>query len=217
MDKLNLLPAQQGKSSLGWVSELSELHFSSALGLRHFPSFLPLRCHSSQKSLSTIFSHHLTKFTNFTWPNSALAQYISLLLGLPLLSLPTPDGLCNCRAPLSAFGYHQHNCSKWLGGSGRSWKRGHDIVVKALAFEILWLGMGAVDLDFTMIKNDIAHPASQKQRGFCCHFWQTPSNHQCCGVSADWHQSSDFIIDVLTCGDWRWEMNGQMECWHHCA
>ena len=58
-----------------------------------------------------------------------LAQYLSLLLGLPLPSLPTPDGLCNCRAPLSAFGYHQLNCSKWA-------------VVKALAFEIRRLGWG---------------------------------------------------------------------------
>ena len=88
-----------------------------------------------------------------------LAQYLSLLLGLPLPSLPTPDGLYNCRAPLSAFGYHQLNCSKW---AGRSWKKGHDIVVKALAFEIRRLGMGAVDSDFTM-KNDYAHPTSQKR------------------------------------------------------
>ena len=36
-------------------------------------------------------------------------------------------------------------------------------MVKALAFEIRLLGMGAVDLDFTM-KNDYAHPTSQ-QRG----------------------------------------------------
>ena len=88
-----------------------------------------------------------------------LAQYLSLLLGLPLPSLPTPDGLCNCRAPLSAFGYHQLKCSKW---AGRSWMKGHDIVVKALAFEIRRLGIGAVDSDFA-IKNDYAHPTSQKQ------------------------------------------------------
>ena len=80
-----------------------------------------------------------------------LAQYLSLLLGLPLPFLPTPDGLCSRRAPLSAFGYHQLNCFKW---AGRSWKKGHDIVVKALAFEIRRLGMGAVDSDFTM-KNGV--------------------------------------------------------------
>ena len=78
-----------------------------------------------------------------------LAQYLSLLLGLPLPSLPTPDGLCNCRAPLSAFGYHQLNCSKW---AGCSWKKGHDIVVKALAFEIRRLGMGAVDSDLEWVQ-----------------------------------------------------------------
>ena len=99
-----------------------------------------------------------------------LAQYLSLLSGSPLSSLPTPDGLCNCRAPLSAFGYHQLTCSKW---AGRSWKKGHDIVVKALAFEIRRLGMSAVDSDFTM-KNDYAHPTSQKRgdiaktMGYCC-------------------------------------------------
>ena len=51
-----------------------------------------------------------------------LAQYLFLLLGLPLPSLPS-DGLCNCRALLSAFGYHQLNCSMW---AVRSWKKGHD-------------------------------------------------------------------------------------------
>ena len=88
-----------------------------------------------------------------------LAQSLSLLLGLPLPSLPTPDGLCNCRTPFSAFDYHQLNCSKW---AGRYWKKGHDILVKTLAFEIGRLGMGAVDSDFTM-KNDYAHPTSQKR------------------------------------------------------
>ena len=62
---------------------------------------------------------------------------------------------------LICFGYHQLNCSKWAGRRGRSWQKGHDIVVKALAFEIRLLGMSAVDSDFTM-KNDYAHPTSQK-------------------------------------------------------
>ena len=89
-------------------------------------------------------------------------QSLSLLLGLQLHSLPTPDGRCKCLAPLSAFGYHQLNYSKL---AGQSWKKGYDIVVKALAFEIQRLGMGAVDSDFTM-KNDYAHPISQKWEDF---------------------------------------------------
>ena len=47
-------------------------------------------------------------------------------------------------------------------GAGRSWKKGHDIVAKALEFEIRRLGMGVVDSGFTM-KNDFAHPTSQKR------------------------------------------------------
>ena len=70
-----------------------------------------------------------------------------------------PDGLCNCRAPLPAFGYFQLNCSKW---AGRSWKRGHDVAVKVLVFEIRRLGMGAVASDFTM-KKDYAHTTSTKR------------------------------------------------------
>ena len=86
--------------------------------------------------LSMTVKHRPTAFLTSPLPygtdgmsSHQLAQYLSLLLGLPLPSLPTPDGLCNCRAPLSAFGYHQLTCSKW---AGRSWKKGHDIVANAL-------------------------------------------------------------------------------------
>ena len=130
-----------------------------------------------------------------------LAQYLSLLLGLPLPFLPTPDGLCSRRAPLSAFGYHQLNCFKW---AGRSWKKGHDIVVKALAFEIRRLGMGAVDSDFTM-KNDYAHPTSQKRGEIAV----TSDGHLQITNAVDRHPSSDFTFDVKVCamvtGDRDWK------------
>ena len=47
--------------------------------------------------------------------------------------------------------YHQLTCSSW---AGRSWKEGHDIVVKALKsygiYENHQLGLCAVDSDFLM-------------------------------------------------------------------
>ena len=75
-----------------------------------------------------------------------------LFLGLPLPSMPDPDGICTRGTTWAAFGYHQPNCSKW---AGRSWKEGHDIVVKALAFEICLHGMGAENMDFIMSASNI--------------------------------------------------------------
>ena len=161
---------------------------------------------------SIIVKHRPTDFLTSPLPYGSdgmsahqLAQYLSLLLGLPLPSLPTPDALCNCRAPLSAFGYHQLNCSKW---AGRSWKKGHDIVVKALAFEIRRLGMGAVDSDFTM-KHDYAHPTSQKRGDIAV----TSDGHLELTNAVDRYPRSDFIIDVKVCamvtadGDWKARWN----------
>ena len=61
--------------------------------------------------------------------------------------LPFPDGICTFGAPYCIFGYHKLN---WFMWAGRYWTKGRFIVVKALAFEIRWLGMGAGDSDLIM-------------------------------------------------------------------
>ena len=80
-----------------------------------------------------------------------------------------------------------------LGAHGLG-KKGHDIVVRALAFEIRRLGMGAVDSDFTM-KNDYAHPTSQKRGDIAV----TSDGHLQITNVVDRHPCSDFIIDVKVC------------------
>ena len=47
------------------------------------------------------------------------AQYSSLLLGLPLPSLPTPEGLCNCRAPYLLLATINSIVPSGLGAPGR--------------------------------------------------------------------------------------------------
>ena len=102
---------------------------------------------------------------------------------------------------ISAFGYHQFNCSKW---TGRSWKKVHYIVATALAFEIQRLGSGVVDSDFTM-KNDYAHPTSQK-RGYIA---VNSDGHLQINNAVDRHARSDFIVEVKVCavvtGDGYWK------------
>jgi hypothetical protein len=58
------------------------------------------------------------------------------------------------------MGTHQLNCKKW---AGRSWGRGHDLIVKALAYEVTQLGLGVVDKDSTMKANH-SH-LNSKERG----------------------------------------------------
>ena len=128
-----------------------------------------------------------------------LAQYITLrlLLGLPLPSLPTPDGICMYQAPYSAFGYHQLNCSKWVG---LSWKKGHDFVVKALTFEMTaWNGCTG----FRLYHEDWQCSSNFTNTGaYCCYIW-----------CVDQHPLSIFIIDVKVCamfiedGDWKARWN----------
>ena len=62
-------------------------------------------------------------------------------------------------------------------------------MVKALAFEIGRLGMGAVDSDFTM-KNDYAHPTSQKRGDIAV----TSDGHLELTHTVDRHQHTDFIV-----------------------
>ena len=109
---------------------------------------------------------------------------------------------------MSAFGCRQLNCpsgSKW---AGLSWKKGHDIVVKALAFEIRRLGIGAVDSDLTM-KNDYAHPTLQKRGDIAV----TSDGHHELTNAVDRHPHTDFIIDANVCamvaadGDWKARWN----------
>ena len=74
--------------------------------------------------------------------SSQLSLYLILILGLPKPPMLNRDGACPCGAPHSIFGYHQLNCKHW---AGKSWHEGHDLCVKALAYETRRLGLGAVD------------------------------------------------------------------------
>ena len=73
--------------------------------------------------------------------------------------IPTADGKCPCGHPYCTLGTHQLNCKKW---AGRSWAKGHDLVVKAVAYEARRLGLGAVDKDAQM-KHDHSHLNSAKR------------------------------------------------------
>ena len=81
-------------------------------------------------------------------------------------------------------------------------------MVMALALELSRLGMGAVDLDFTM-KNDYAHPTSQKRGDIAV----TSDGHLELTNAVDRYPRPDFIIDVKVCamvtadGDWKARWN----------
>ena len=96
-----------------------------------------------------------------------LAQYLFLLSGLPLPpSLPTPDGLCNCRTPLSICFWLPSTPLFQVG-----WALMEERACKGVKFGI-WDSPASKWLcssDFT------------KTREYCCHLWWTPWNHQCCG------------------------------------
>ena len=51
------------------------------------------------------------------------------------------------------------NCNKW---AGRSWGKGHDVVVSAIAFESRRLGHSVVDIDAAM-KRKCTHLNSKKR------------------------------------------------------
>ena len=60
--------------------------------------------------------------------------------------------------------------------------------------EIRWLGMGAVDSDFSM-KTDYAHPTSQKRGDIAV----TSDRHLELTNAVDRYPRPDFIIDVKVC------------------
>ena len=76
-----------------------------------------------------------------------MSLYLTLILGLPMPPIPTLNGTCPCGHPYCIMGTHQLNCKKW---AGKSWTKGHNCLVKAVAFEIRRLGLGAVDSDHTI-------------------------------------------------------------------
>ena len=78
----------------------------------------------------------------------------------------------------------------WALLEERAWYCGQG---RALAFESRRLGLGAMDLDFTM-KIDFAHPTSQK-RGDTDLYW----------------------CYTLCYGYCRWGLEGPMECWQDCV
>jgi hypothetical protein len=57
------------------------------------------------------------------------------------------------------LGTHQLNCKKW---AGRSSAKGHDFVVKAVAYEAKRLGLGALDKD-AILKRDRSHLTSKSR------------------------------------------------------
>ena len=123
-----------------------------------------------------------------------LAQYLFLLSGLPLPpSLPTPDGLCNCRTPLSICFWLPSTPLFQVGWAPwHSWKKGH-VKASSLAFEI------------RQHQNDYAHLTSQKRGNIAV----TSDGHLEITNVVDRHLRSDFIIDVKVCamktgdGDWK--------------
>ena len=60
------------------------------------------------------------------------------------------------------MGSHQLNCKKWSHWAGRSWARGHDLVVKAAAYEVRRFTLGAVDNDSQMRAN-LSHLNSKRR------------------------------------------------------
>ena len=134
-----------------------------------------------------------------------LSLYLILILGLPMPPMLTRDGTCPCGAPHSIFGYHQLNCKHW---AGKSWHKGHDLCVKALAYETRRLGLGAVDSDHIM-KTDYAHSTSQKRGDIAV----TADGHFEITNVVDHLPRSDVVIDVKICAtvngavDWKAKLN----------
>ena len=100
-----------------------------------------------------------------------LAQYLTLILGLPMPQMHTPDSICTYGAPLPYFWVPS---TQLLPVGWEILKKGHDNVLKVFTLEIWLLGIGAVDLDFIMTSQP--HQTSQKW-GYCCHIWWTHTNH----------------------------------------
>uniref|UniRef100_A0A7S0MI74 Uncharacterized protein n=1 Tax=Cryptomonas curvata TaxID=233186 RepID=A0A7S0MI74_9CRYP len=110
--------------------------------------------------------HRPTAFLGNLLPTSAeglskyqLSLYLKLILGLPFSSPPGLMGYCACGQPHDITGAHMLNCNKW---AGRSWGKGHDVVVAAIAFESRRLGHSVVDIDAAM-KKKCTHLKSQKR------------------------------------------------------
>ena len=110
--------------------------------------------------------HRPTAFLGSLLPTSAeglskyqLSLYLKLILGLPFSSPPGQLGCCACGQPHDITGAHMLNCNKW---AGRSWGKGHDVVVAAVAFESRRLGHSVVDIDAAM-KKKCTHLNSKKR------------------------------------------------------
>ena len=71
------------------------------------------------------------------WSSHQLAQYLSLLLELPLPSLPTPDGLCNCQSPLSAFWLPSTQLDNFK--SPMLWINASALILLFMLKSVLWL------------------------------------------------------------------------------
>ena len=78
-----------------------------------------------------------------------LSLYLKLILELPLSSPPGLMGCCACGQPHDTTEAHMLNCNRW---AGRSWGKGHDFVVAAVAYESRRLGHSVVDLDAQMLR-----------------------------------------------------------------
>ena len=106
---------------------------------------------------------------------------------------------------------HALSCCKW---AGQPWKKGHDFVIKALAFEIRLLGMGAEN-SYLIMKTNYAHPTSQNS-----YIAITSDGHlQITNAGVDRSALTLMLKPVTLCyGYWRWWQwfEGQMECWQDC-
>jgi hypothetical protein len=110
--------------------------------------------------------HRPTAFLGSLLPTSAeglskyqLSLYLKLILGLPFSPPPGLLGRCACGQQHDITGAHMLNCNKW---AGRSWGKGHDVVVSAIAFESRRLGHSVVDIDAAM-KRKCTHLNSKKR------------------------------------------------------
>ena len=135
---------------------LSKTHMAVTLPLHSFTH----RCHARKKVCllihrSIILSNYDIGATNASAPCSRrhLSTWPSFLYYL----------YYDC-----IMGSHQLNCKKWSHWAGRSWARGHDLVVKAAAYEVRRFTLGAVDNDSQM-KANLSHLNSKRRSDILRH------------------------------------------------
>ena len=131
--------------------------------------------------------------------SNQLAQYLSLLLGLTLPSLPTPSDFATVDPPYLLLATISSIVPSGLGDPGRTgmilWKR------LGIRDSPAWNGCSG----FGLHHEKIAHPTTQKRGEIAV----TSDGHLQITNAVDRHPSSDFTFDVKVCamvtGDRDWK------------